>query len=727
MSRFFIFLVIVIVALAPLSGCGGGGSELSALVNGVIPEYEQPDSLIYGIVRSSSSAAPAAAIDEKTSAADSPLTAIRKVVLTIDGKIMTLAADTDGFWMAKAAIASDTSSVTIAVEGMTSRISPVRIRKGRATGLEIRYEEQSSAIVSCSTFESTKLTDASFLTLDNAAVKKSYDEERAALNSATSPVTEISGFVKTQSGAAPAVATSVSIGGNSAAAEADGWFKITGLSLGAGIHKLIVSGAGYSTAEITFSVTARDLGLAVSGLTVTLAKITGTPVSLTLSPGSAKISLGMAFNLAGVTGTVLYNNGERTAALLKWFIDTVEIESQIALPTTGGITKYQARYADDGIELSADFNLEAYPALDSIAAFPDAFTLETGTSLNLGKIDIYATDTTGHRYIVKPDWFRDDLLIENGLVMSEKPDLVVCVASYSEDGITRTAEVKINFKAGIIGLSFTPSTGEVSAGRDFDLSKVVVKANYSDGTSAEVGCEWMEYGVLLENTTISKGTAGDYRFQAVYNGTLKTTTEWFTVSVVPLSFDSLNVYGKSEFYIHEEYRMVAVGMNLLGDTVEIGEVTWRLSDETPFAAIDPKTGVLTAGAMPTDAILSAIAASGDMESFPCYFTIKAPDVDPEVSSLTAISSGTDSVRLTWMTEYPITGATVTAVPTFADNGTSETELTFTETLRPAGTSHSMELKPLTASEQTRTLSGWKFTVTYYTTSGRFNSDAIFKY
>ena len=238
-----------------------------------------------------------------------------------------------------------------------------------------------------------------------------------------------------------------------------------------------VTGYTYPTTKITANTTSVMISYIEAGITVTTnvnitVKVECIGISVTTAPTKTSYYIGDTFSNAGMIVAATYTDGS-TKAVTGYTYPTTALASNTSSVTIS--------YVENGKTFTA--------------VVPITVTAKyTGLSVttNPTKTSYYVGDTFNPAgMVVKASYNDGSTKTVTGYTYSTSPftaGVTSVTISYTENGITYTATVSVTVAAKYTGLSVTTNPTKTSylSGETFNPAGMVVKANYSDGSTKAV-------------------------------------------------------------------------------------------------------------------------------------------------------------------------------------------------------------------------------------------------
>ena len=405
-------------------------------------------------------------------------------------------------------------------------------------------------------------------------------------------------------------------------------------------------GTGYAVMTETGSTETAFVELAASSSNTRKVSVSGNKanVTLTVKPGSGisvyfveeRIPTGLGLNVSNIS-----NNGTYVASrgLIRWsFLDgeartlTYTLEAPSSYSGTVNIDG-DVTFDEDTLTTSGDkkavFGSAPTPTLSSIS-------ISGSSSVNVGSKTTYtctAKYSDGTSKTVTPSWSVSPTtyatITSGGVLTGKSAGTVTVTASYTEDGVTRTATKNVTVTAPVVKPTITtqPKSQTVNEGSSVTFSVVAsgttpLSYQWYKGSTKITGATSASYKI----SSVKTSDAGSYKV-TVTNSAGSVTSSAATLTVnVPVTLSSISISGSSSVNVGSTatYTCIATYSNGTTNTVT---PTWSISSGTSYASIT-SGGVLTGRSSGT----ATITASYSGKTATKNVTVTAPVVKPTITT-----------------------------------------------------------------------------------------------
>ncbi|MBF0548119.1 MAG: hypothetical protein HQM08_27020 [Candidatus Riflebacteria bacterium] len=362
--------------------------------------------------------------------------------------------------------------------------------------------------------------------------------------------------------------------------------------------------------------------------------------SITLSPASFTVLTNGSYNLSGITITANYTDSTTGAATGTWSGTGVSGTTYTA-PSSGGIATLTCTYSEGGVTKTCDVSV-TIKALSSITLASSSISVITNGSFNLSGISVTANYSNSTTATVIGAWSGTGI-IGTTYTAPGISGVATVTCTYSEGGVTKTADVAVTIKA-LSSISVSPTSINVITNGTYNLAGITVTANYSNFTSAPVTGTWFGAGV---NGTIytAPGSIGVATITCTFceGGTCQAAS----VSVSIRALSSISLATSS----------IKLLTNATYDLSKIG-VTANYSNSTTAAVTGAWSGTGVNGNNYTAPGTTGVA------TLTCTYseggTTQIASLSISIKALTGISLSTDTLNLAANANYSLALITVTA-------------------------------------------------------------------
>ncbi|MBF0548597.1 MAG: hypothetical protein HQM08_29475 [Candidatus Riflebacteria bacterium] len=418
---------------------------------------------------------------------------------------------------------------------------------------------------------------------------------------------------------------------------------VTGSWSGTGVNGTTYT-APASSGTAILSCTYTEGGVVKSAnLSVTInAVVTKTLSSVSLSTSAIKLATNGTYNLGGITTTANYSDSTTATVSGAWSGTGVSGTTYTA-PPTGGIATVTFTYSEGGVTKTADVGV-TIKGLNSITLATTSFVLMTYATYNLGGITVTANYSDSTTAAVTTGTWSGTGVSGTTYTAPGASGNVTVTCSYSEGGVTKTADVAVTIKA-LSSISLSTSSINVITNGTYNLAGITVTANYSNSSSATVATgTWSGTGVS-GTTYTAPPSAGIATITYTYceGGTCQAAS----VSVNIRALSSISLATSS----------IKLLTNATYDLSKIG-VTANYSNSTTAAATGTWFGTGVSGTTYT------APPSAGVATITCTYTeggtTQTASVSVSIKALTGILLSTDTLNLAGNATYSLALITVTA-------------------------------------------------------------------
>ncbi len=265
---------------------------------------------------------------------------------------------------------------------------------------------------------------------------------------------------------------------------------------------------------------------------------------ISLSKKNIVVGVGLELDLSTVEVKAYYTDGtQKTVEDVYWHIlsGQGQIDSGVFYaPQDPGIVKIRCTYRKDGISKSEYVSINVEKPMTSITLSSSTLILKVNQTYDLDNISTIVNYTNGTTKVINGlTWWRvsGEGSIEDETNIFTCPSLIgstLLRGSYTENGITKTADLTITIEKTLTGISAVPANIQVNINDVFDLSNIKIMINYDDNTSVETSqAIWTKRegpGTLSGLTFTAPGTSGTTYLQVAYTGANVTATAEVVIS-----------------------------------------------------------------------------------------------------------------------------------------------------------------------------------------------------
>lgn len=385
---------------------------------------------------------------------------------------------------------------------------------------------------------------------------------------------------------------------------------------------------------------------------------------------------------------------------------------------------FRIKYGECGIETRSVYSIEmnnvTTPNLDSISLSSNTFFIKQGGTLKLSSISTTASYKTFlNDYTSKtvtPTW---SVKSGNGYINSgiyypqaNQSTPAILTATYQENGITRISDLTVNFLATLTSLSLSINTDNINAGSNYNISKIIATAFYSNGTSKQINPKWLTNDGLISGdlffphedlavanlmaSYIEEGISQTAKFTLDINPILKSISINKTIDYISESSYDLSKISTTAIYsnktsktIKPTWIVVSGGGNINGEifTPLTGSSNYILTASYTDNQI-VKTATLTLSVKP---LVASISLSKTTDTLFCGYSYDLSLITPVItysnnttnnliklaSSSWAIKSGSGTLSGLNYTAPSTPGTTVLTASYTEDQVTKSADLTIT--------------------------------------------------
>ncbi|OGM08005.1 MAG: hypothetical protein A2008_04790 [Candidatus Wallbacteria bacterium GWC2_49_35] len=321
------------------------------------------------------------------------------------------------------------------------------------------------------------------------------------------------------------------------------WSKLSGAGTLAGT----VYTAPTNTETATFQASYTEAGNVKTAIFTV--NVTGLVLdTITLAPTSDDTYTSSVYDLGGVAVTANFVGGYNkavtgSAAWIKLSGAGTLVGNSYTAPDFAEIATFQASYSESGVTKTTTFTLNiAYlVVLTSISLSSTSANIDTNQAYDLSVVTVtaYYNDLSSQNVTSSATWSKISgagTLIGKVYTAVSAAETAVIRASYTDGGITKTADFSINVKA-LSSISLNPTSGTISTNSTYNLpAMVAVTATYSDSTTGDVtgSTTWSKIsglGTLVSGIYTSTASAETASLQASFTAAGVTKTATFTLTV----------------------------------------------------------------------------------------------------------------------------------------------------------------------------------------------------
>ncbi|MDD2716575.1 MAG: SUMF1/EgtB/PvdO family nonheme iron enzyme [Candidatus Wallbacteria bacterium] len=335
-----------------------------------------------------------------------------------------------------------------------------------------------------------------------------------------------------------------------------------------------------------------DLGLRILAVTLNQMPEFVPLTSISISPAFATVSTNGTYNLSNVSVTAYYSDNSTNAVNNLTWIRTSGVgsvsSSTYNAGTSVGTAVLTCSFTEGGVTKTADFTVTVIKTLSSISLAPSSISVNTNGSYNLNNVILtahYSDSTTAE--ITGETWSKTSGVGSmSGSTYNAGTSLgsAVLTCSYTENGITKTADFSVTVVKTLSSISISPSSVNLYTSSSYDLSNVVVTAHYSDSTTANVNnATWSRTSGVgsINGRTYSAGSnTGSSVLTCSYTEGGITKTADFSVTVVVCPLTSITLKPSSicvttgSTYNLSGIQLLATYAN--GNSKEVNGETWSV-------------------------------------------------------------------------------------------------------------------------------------------------------
>lgn len=504
----FHLIIVMIFAAAFFQGCiSGGGFNTSGIP---APPAVTPNTTIAGYLSDDAVASPVL----RAGAAAS-----RAAVIVAEGRQYTVMTDSAGFFKADIQLSNAISPVIVKFQKKDSTLASgeYMIEKGGVYYFDALIEGGAGIKITGDRYHSfEKIMHPDELKVD---MKKTLDE-RARTSSSVSIVKgrivegaghandkiASAGVIVTEEVPAIAVAgVSVSLAGAAGAAsitDAAGRFSIP-CDLKTGSYSLALKKAGYPERTVNFKVSAGDYA---AGVIEIFAEMETGLKSIYLSKTGDSIMENSTYNLNSVKAYALYFDGSTREVGVRWTASEGSMSNMKFTPPAGrsGLFAVTASYTEGVKTASVIFTVSVNAMLTGLGLSEDSRPIESDSAFDLRGIRAVASYSGGATREVNVSWSSDRGAVSGYYYTPPAGYLgdAYLTASYSEAGVTKTAQLKLAISRFLRSIVLSPRSAEIAAGSVYKLAEVLSTAYYSDKTSRVVSSVWSFNGIAVDNQSV---------------------------------------------------------------------------------------------------------------------------------------------------------------------------------------------------------------------------------
>ena len=373
-------------------------------------------------------------------------------------------------------------------------------------------------------------------------------------------------------------------------------------------------------------------------------EITVTAVMQSISATKTKTDyyVGDELDTDDITVTAIYNDGS-SKTVTGFTTNAADIDM-----STAGTQTLTVSYVEAGVTKTADIEISVteapvQKALSSITAEKTKTNYNVGDELSIDDITVTAhyTDNSSKEVTGFTTNAADINMSSAG-----KKTLTV---SYTEEGVTKTADIEINVTAVLESISATKTKTAYNVGDELDTDDITVTATYNDGSSKTVT------GFTTNAGSISMSIAGSTTLTVSYteNGITKTADIEITLTAVLQSISAVKT--KTDYYVGDEL-----------DTEDI-TVTATYNDGSSKTVTDFTTNAAdidmsTAG---TQTLTVSYSEAGVTKTADIELSVTEAPVQKELSYITV-----EKVKTEYWTGDKLTDDDITVTAHYSDGSSS---------------------------------------------------------
>jgi len=276
------------------------------------------------------------------------------------------------------------------------------------------------------------------------------------------------------------------------------WADVTGNPPGPGFGNL--SGSTYTAPGDKTGTAVMRAEYSENGITKQIdfpIKVKRTLVAVDITPTSYTIKTGESINLNTLVDVkATYSEGTVLSDVeANWMhvsgVGSVSGSTFIADPAISGTANLLCVYSEDGVTITNNFTMTVKRVLEDLTLSSASTIIKTGESFDLSSLIATASYSDTTTDVVAPVWTRKTGVIGTltGSVFTAPPDksgTVVVEASYTDDGITETANFSITVKRVLSGITLSQDAVEMKTGESVNLVSIAITAHYTDGANQVV-------------------------------------------------------------------------------------------------------------------------------------------------------------------------------------------------------------------------------------------------